>query len=139
MESSFIFWNSTTIISLQKCQGVHLRLARYLLVWPHIYRTLFHILPDYNSFRSKPWTTDNQWRHKSKKYENLGWYGRQNMLWLYLKICEWEWIFGRAVKAISSLGVRSPWSKTSYQSLVFLLINNLSNGLGLELLRQTSP
>ena len=27
----------------------------------------------------------------------------------YLKIWEWEWIFGRAVKAISSLGVRSPW------------------------------
>ena len=28
----------------------------------------------------------------------------------YLKIWEWEWIFGRAVKAISSLGVRSPCS-----------------------------
>ena len=33
---------------------------------------------------------------------------RQNMLRPYLKIWEWEWIFGRAVKAISSLGVRSP-------------------------------
>ena len=32
------------------------------------------------------------------------------MLWPYLKI--WEWIFGRAVKAISSLGVRSPWHKS---------------------------
>ena len=30
------------------------------------------------------------------------------MLWQYLKIWEWEWIFRRAVKAISSLGVRSP-------------------------------
>ena len=28
------------------------------------------------------------------------------MLWPYLKFWEWEWIFGRAVKAISSLGVR---------------------------------
>ena len=27
----------------------------------------------------------------------------------YLKIWEWELIFGRAVKAISSPGVRSPW------------------------------
>ena len=31
------------------------------------------------------------------------------MLRPYLKIWEWEWIFGRSVKAISSLGVRSPW------------------------------
>ena len=30
------------------------------------------------------------------------------MLRPYLKIWEWEGIFGRAVKAISSLGVRSP-------------------------------
>ena len=36
-------------------------------------------------------------------------WARQNMLWPYLKIWEWEWIFGRAVKNISSLGVRSPW------------------------------
>ena len=50
-----------------------------------------------------------QWRHKSKKPENLGRCGRQNMLLLYLKIWEWEWIFDRAVKAISSPGVRSPW------------------------------
>ena len=32
------------------------------------------------------------------------------MLWPYLRIWEWEWIFGRAVKAIFSLGVRSPCS-----------------------------
>jgi hypothetical protein len=31
------------------------------------------------------------------------------MLWPYLKIWNWDWIFGRAVKAISSLGVRGPW------------------------------
>ena len=30
------------------------------------------------------------------------------MLRPYLKIWDWDWIFGRAVKAISSLGVRSP-------------------------------
>ena len=41
--------------------------------------------------------------------EKLGGYGRPNMLWPYLKIWDWDWIFGRAVKAISSLGVRSPW------------------------------
>ena len=33
--------------------------------------------------------------------------GKQNMLWSYLKIWEWELIFGCAVKAISSPGVRS--------------------------------
>ena len=31
------------------------------------------------------------------------------MLWPYLKIWQWELIFVRAVKAISSLGVCSPW------------------------------
>ena len=31
------------------------------------------------------------------------------MLRPYLKIWEWERIFGHLVKAISSLGVRSPW------------------------------
>ena len=41
--------------------------------------------------------------------ENLGRCGRQNMIQPYLKIWEWEWIFGRAVKVISSPGVRSPW------------------------------
>ena len=29
------------------------------------------------------------------------------LLWLYQKIWDWDWIFGRAVKAISSLGIRS--------------------------------
>ena len=31
------------------------------------------------------------------------------MLRVYLEIWDWDWIFSRAVKAISSLGVRSPW------------------------------
>ena len=46
-----------------------------------------------------PRTTDTQWRHKSKISEKSGRCGRQNMLWPYLKIWEWEWIFGCAVKA----------------------------------------
>ena len=54
-------------------------------------------------------TTDTQWRHTSKKSENLGQCGRQKILRAYLKIWDWDLIFGRAVKAISSLGVRSPW------------------------------
>ena len=53
-------------------------------------------------------TTDTQWRHESKKSEILGRCGRQNMLRPYLKIWQWELIFGRAVKAISSPGVCSP-------------------------------
>ena len=40
--------------------------------------------------------------------EKLGRCGRQNMLWPYQKIWDWDLIFGRAVKAISSPGVRSP-------------------------------
>ena len=55
-------------------------------------------------------TADTQWRHTSKKYENLGRCGRQNMLRPYLKIWEWEWISGPAVKAICSPVVRSPWT-----------------------------
>ena len=47
--------------------------------------------------------------NKSKISEKMDWCGRQNMLWPHLKIWDWDWILGRAVKAISSLGVRSPW------------------------------
>ena len=50
---------------------------------------------------------DTQWRHKSKKSEKLGRCGRQNTLWPYLKIWDWDLSFGRAVNAISFLGVRS--------------------------------
>ena len=54
--------------------------------------------------------TDNghPMKDKSKIYEELGRCGRPNMLRPYLKIWDWDWIIGRAVKAISSLGVRSP-------------------------------
>ena len=64
---------------------------------------------------SAPRTTDIQLRHKSKKSENLGRCGRQNMLRPYLKIWEWEF-FGHAVKAISSPGVCIPW-KNSFMKL----------------------
>ena len=63
-----------------------------------------------------------QWRHKSKISENLGRCGRQNMLWPHLKIWDWDWIFGRAVKAISCLGVRSLCFKM-YGKLCFLYKN----------------
>ena len=52
--------------------------------------------------------TPNEGINQRYVYEKLGRCGRQNMLRPYLKIYEWEWIFGRAVKAISSMGVRSP-------------------------------
>ena len=77
----------------------------------YLYIIFFHKILNFLSFlccfRSQ--TTDTQWRHKSKISERLGRCGRHNMLWPYLKIWDWDWIFGRAVKAISSFGVRSPW------------------------------
>ena len=76
-----------------------------------VYSSTYVVTTDrYYSYMS-PRTTDTQWRHKSNISEKMGRCGRQNMLPPYLKIWEWEWIFGRAVKAISSLGVRSPWFK----------------------------
>ena len=55
--------------------------------------------------------TPNEGIGISNKSVSLGQCGRQNMLQPYLKIWEWEWIFGCAVKVISSSGVRSPWLK----------------------------
>ena len=66
--------------------------------------------PNTNTFligKTMTLTTDTQWRHKPKMSEKLGQCGRQNILRLYLKIWEWEWIFGQAVKTISSLGVHN--------------------------------
>ena len=37
-----------------------------------------------------------------------------SMLRPYLKIWDWDWVFGHAVKTISSLGVRSPWLHIIY-------------------------
>ena len=60
------------------------------------------------------WHTDygHPVKAKSKKSENLDRCGRQNMLRPYLKIWDWDLIFGRAVKAISSPSVRSPWYRS---------------------------
>ena len=74
-------------------------------------------------------------RHKSKISEKLGRCGRQNMLPPYLKIWDWDWIFGHAVKTISSLGVRSPWSKllqllrqpALYYLIITMLVYNSVN------------
>ena len=66
-------------------------------------------------------STDTQWKHKSKKFGNLGRYGKQNMLRPYLKIWEWEWIFGRAVKTIASLGVRKVWKGVTMTKLTVKL------------------
>ena len=68
--------------------------------------TDFSLFWDQELSRSR--TTDTQWRHKSKMSEKLGRCGRKDMLPPNLKIWDWVWIFGRAVKAISSLGVRNP-------------------------------
>ena len=62
------------------------------------------------------------------------------MLWPYLKIWDWDLIFGHAVKAISSPGVRSPW----YASLIFcawlweerLLFSAVKGELGEERLKK---
>ena len=77
--------------------------------WALVRKTLFLIFQKSNNQWLSTRTTDTQWRHKSKISEKLGRCGRQNMLPPYLKIWDWDWIFGRAVQAISSLGVRSPW------------------------------
>ena len=56
----------------------------------------------------------------------------------YLKIWEWELIFGRAVKVISSLGVRIPWPKCKKEcgnekyiacTLYFEMAKTLQNSL----------
>ena len=70
-------------------------------------------------------TTYTQWRHKSKKSENLGRCGRQNMLRPYLKIWDWELIFGRAVKAISSAGRKKNLGPIMYQCLYIKLTMSL--------------
>ena len=49
------------------------------------------------------------------------------MLWPYLKIRDWDLIFGCAVKAFSSLGVRSPWAverkeKKSLSGWIFFFV-----------------
>ena len=48
---------------------------------------------------------------------------KQNMLWPYLKLWEWELIFSRALKAISSLGVRSPCMYVAEKALLKFYID----------------
>ena len=60
-----------------------------------------------NQVYSHSRTTDTQLRHKSKLSEKLGQCGRQNMFRPYLKFGSRSEFFCHAVKAISSLGVRS--------------------------------
>ena len=69
-----------------------------------------------------PRTTDTQWSHKSKISEKLGRCGRQNMLRPYLKIWGWDW----EVKAIFSLGVRSPWKNLFWKCINVVLVLQLS-------------
>ena len=86
----------------------------YMCSWTLIYTKflfLFSTKKEQELCRAR--TTDTQWRHESKKFENLGRCGRQNMLRPCLKIWYWDWIFGHAVKTISPLGVRSPCNKLS--------------------------
>ena len=58
-----------------------------------------------------------------RNLEKLGRCGRQNMLWPYLKLWEWELIFSRALKAISSLGVRSPCMYVAEKALLKFYID----------------
>ena len=69
-----------------------------------------------------PRTMDTQWRPNSKISEKLGRCGRQNMLRPYLRIWEWEWILGCAVKALS---VVRGWD-IELVGWKFSLINDLS-------------
>ena len=62
-------------------------------------------------------------------FEKLGRCGRQNMLWPYQKIWDWDWIFGRAVKSISSLGVRSPWSHLRIHSIYLYYVKHIFRNL----------
>ena len=80
------------------------KIIEFLLLFIYLMITLNFV---FNSFTKKlfdniailhPWTTDIQWRHKSKKSENCGRYGRQNMLRLYLKLWDWDLIFGRTLQ-----------------------------------------
>ena len=47
------------------------------------------------------------------------WANVADKIWLYLNISEWELIFGRAVKVISSLGVHSPCIRSCDKCLIF--------------------
>ena len=48
------------------------------------------------------------------------------MLRPYLKIWEWEWIFGCSVKAISFPGVRSPCAKSCLELILIFDVANFN-------------
>ena len=54
--------------------------------------------------------TSNEGIIQKKKSENLGRCDKQNILWQYLKIWEWELIVCHTVTTISSRGLRSTWA-----------------------------
>ena len=90
----------------------------YMCSWTLIYTKflfLFSTKKEQELCRAR--TTDTQWRHESKKFENLGRCGKWSMLQPNLKIWDWELIFGHAMKAISSTGVRSPWCRACVRNL----------------------
>ena len=101
-------FNIPMIIICWSCQRFLLSFILYQNITPMITPC-----PNPSDFRvGRTWvrsrTMDTQWRPKSNISKKLGWYGRANMLRPYLKIWDWDGILGRAVKAISSLGVHSP-------------------------------
>ena len=65
----------------------------------------------HGAFKFKPSSADPDILIQGLRTPNEGINQRYLKNWAdaaYLKIWEWAWIYGRAVKAISSLGVRSP-------------------------------
>ena len=73
--------------------------------------------------------SQNMWLKKSNLICEVTDYGHPMKAWIkdmlrsYLKVWDWDWIFGRAVKAISSLGVCSPWAKSfAFPTGILLLL-----------------
>ena len=67
-------------------------------------------------------TTDSQWKHKSKKSENLGQCGRQSMLRLYLKIWFWAFQWGQFPHRASVVRGRHYYLITVFKDLCFGLL-----------------
>ena len=115
----FDSWNTIRKKSVSKYDVQHRWKCQGQFVLRQKKKRLIHTQKNYHNNMWILWlfsaqTTDTQWRHKSKISENFGQCGRQNMLLPYLKFWDWDWIFGHAVKATSSLGVRSPsWFSVS--------------------------
>ena len=107
-------WKNSNLPEFHNFIKFHHQTARQISFKMH--QCLLHLPDTFIGYYTR--TMYTQWRNKSKISEKLSRCGGQNMLWLYLKIWEWEWIFGRAVKAIFTLDVRSPWY---YSSTMYIL------------------